>query len=68
MDINWKLPFEVAFNLGLFAVGSTLVLLVLLFIFAVFYAVIRTAILTVKGSKPSKKVIWQIDPRKLNDK
>lgn len=68
MDINWKLPFEVAFDLGLFAIGSTLVLIVILFIFAVFYAIIKTVALTLRGSKPSKKISWQVDSKKLNDK
>ena len=39
MDINWQAPFELAWNLGLFLVGSILVIIIvglaLLFIFAI---------------------------------
>ena len=42
MDINWKAPFELAFELGLFLVGSLLVVLIVGFCLLVLYALVKT--------------------------
>ena len=38
MDINWKLPFELAFQISLWAVGWVLVAIVCIITFAAFIA------------------------------
>lgn len=63
MDINWKAPFELAFELGLFLVGSLLVVVIvgitLLFLYAIiktfFQAFNRAKVNVEKGSAPLSK-------------
>jgi uncharacterized metal-binding protein len=42
MDINWKAPFELAFELGLFLIGSLIVVLIVGFCLLVLYALVKT--------------------------
>jgi hypothetical protein len=41
MDLNWKAPFEFAFELGLFLVGSILVLAVVFISALVIYGLVK---------------------------
>lgn len=54
--MDWKQPFELAFELGLWAIGWTLVAIIGLFILAVAVAVVKGVIATFKGKKPTKEV------------
>lgn len=54
--MDWKQPFEIAFELGLWAIGWTLVALVGLFILTIAVATVRGVIATFKGKKPAKEV------------
>ncbi len=51
MDIDWKRPFEVAFELGMAAIGWALVLIIVCLIFMVSYAAIYAVIKTIKKDK-----------------
>lgn len=42
MDINWKQPFEIAFELALWVFGWLLVALIGFTVIAIFYAVVKT--------------------------
>lgn len=41
MNLDWKAPFEFAFELGLFLIGSILVLAVIFFAVVVIYALVK---------------------------
>jgi hypothetical protein len=56
MDLNWKAPFEFAFELALFLVGSILVLAVVFFSVLVIYGLVKgffTAL--ARARKPKEK-------------
>jgi hypothetical protein len=65
MDINWKAPFELAFELGLFLVGSLIVVIIVGFCLLLLYAIVKTFFQALarakanvesgKHSKPKKK-------------
>lgn len=65
MDIDWQAPFKLAFDLGLFLVGSLLVVIVVGFCLLVLYAIVKTFFQAFarakanaesgKHSKPKKK-------------
>jgi beta-lactamase regulating signal transducer with metallopeptidase domain len=44
MDINWKLPFEVAFQVSLWSIGWILVALVCIVAFAAFFAIAKASL------------------------
>ena len=48
MDINWKLPFELAFQISLWAVGWLLVAVICIITFAAFLAVIKASLVFFK--------------------
>jgi F0F1-type ATP synthase assembly protein I len=54
--MDWKQPFELAFELGLWAIGWTLVAIIGLFILAIAVAVVKGVIATFKGKKPTKEM------------
>ncbi|NBQ63964.1 MAG: hypothetical protein EBT95_00100 [Verrucomicrobia bacterium] len=54
--MDWKQPFELAFELGLWAIGWTLVAIIGLFILAIAIAVVKGTIAMFKGKKPTKEV------------
>jgi F0F1-type ATP synthase assembly protein I len=54
--MDWKQPFELAFELGLWAIGWTLVAIIGLFILALAVAVFKGVIATFKGKKPAKEM------------
>ncbi len=65
MDIDWQAPFKLAFDLGLFLVGSLIVVIIVGFCLLLLYAIVKTffqafarakANVENKGpSKPKKK-------------
>ena len=55
MDLNWKAPFEFAFELGLFLVGSILVLAVVFFSALVIYGLVKGFFLLLLGLVNQKK-------------
>jgi uncharacterized metal-binding protein len=42
MDIDWQAPFKLAFDLGLFLVGSLLVVIIVGFCLLLLYAIVKT--------------------------
>jgi uncharacterized BrkB/YihY/UPF0761 family membrane protein len=52
--MNWKQPFELAFELGLWSLGWVLVALIGFVVLAIFYAVVKT-ISEVVRKKPKVK-------------
>jgi hypothetical protein len=71
MNIDWQAPFKLAFDLGLFLVGSLLVVIIVGFCMLLLYAIVKTffqaftrAKANVEG-KHSKKTKKKEEP-KLN--
>ena len=42
MDIDWQAPFKLAFDLGLFLIGSLLVVIIVGFCLLLLYAIVKT--------------------------
>lgn len=65
MDLNWKAPFEFAFELALFLVGSILVLAIVFFSVLVIYSLVRGFFIALsrarkpreEASKPKLKTV-----------
>jgi len=55
MDLNWKAPFEFAFELGLFLVGSILVLAVVFFSALIVYALVKGFFTALSRARKSKE-------------
>lgn len=55
MDINWKVPFEFAFELSLFIIGATLVLVVASIGLLILIGVVKALIAAVRGGKREEK-------------
>jgi hypothetical protein len=58
MNIDWKAPFELAFELGLFLIGSILVLLIVFIALMITFGIVRaffTALHRVKVGKDSSE-------------
>jgi uncharacterized metal-binding protein len=64
MNIDWQAPFKLAFDLGLFLIGSLLVVIIVGFCLLLLYAIVKTffqaftrakANVEGKHSKPKKK-------------
>lgn len=51
MDINWKAPFEFAFELGLFMLGAILVLMIIFVSILVVFGLIRGFVGAVKRAR-----------------
>jgi hypothetical protein len=51
MDINWTAPFVFAFELGMFLLGSVLVLLISAVALILVFGIIKSAIVALSGSK-----------------
>ena len=62
MNIDWMAPFKLAFELGMFALGSILLLLIVTVSVVLVFAIIRSAIVTFKRRKQPKE---QKEIRKL---
>jgi dipeptide/tripeptide permease len=54
MEINWKAPFELAFELGLFLIGSVFVLLVSMIAIIIAYGLIKSFITAIRGVNKQK--------------
>ena len=55
MDINWTAPFVFAFELGMFLLGSVLVILIITVAFVLVYGIIKSLVTTVRGKKNQPK-------------
>jgi flagellar biosynthesis/type III secretory pathway M-ring protein FliF/YscJ len=55
MDINWTEPFVLAFELGMFLLGSLLVLVVVTVAFILVFGLIKSAIVALRGKKNQPK-------------
>ena len=51
MDINWTAPFVFAFELGMFLLGSVLVLLISAVALILVFGIIKSAVVALSGSK-----------------
>lgn len=65
MNIDWKKPFEIAFELGMAAVGWLLVVVIVFIVFAVTYAAISTIVGSIRKKKNpqaenTKKTIFRV--------
>lgn len=55
MDINWTAPFIIAFELGMFLLGSLLVLLVSAVALILVFGLVKSAIVALRGKKNPPK-------------
>jgi len=55
MEINWKAPFELAFELGLFLVGSVFVLLVSMVAIIIAYGLLKSFITAIRNVSKTKE-------------
>lgn len=55
MDINWKAPFEFAFELGLWLLGSIMVLFVIFVAVVIVWAIVRGFFKAIKMSKENNQ-------------
>lgn len=54
MEINWKAPFELAFELGLFLIGSLFVMLVSMVSIIIVYGLLKSFITAIRGINKQK--------------
>lgn len=54
MDFDWKRPFEIAFEFGLWTIGWTLVAIIGLIALTVFIATVKAVLVAFRGKKISK--------------
>jgi hypothetical protein len=54
MEINWQAPFQLAWELGLFLLGSVLILLVVIMAILVTYGLVKGFILAMKRARTPK--------------
>lgn len=54
MEINWKAPFELAFELGLFLIGSLFVVLVSMVSIIIVYGLLKSFIAAIRGVNKQK--------------
>ena len=55
MEINWQAPFQLAWDLGLFLVGSILILLVVVIAVLVTYGIVKGFVLAIKRARTPKE-------------
>lgn len=55
MEINWQAPFQFAWDLGLFLLGSILILLVVIIAVLVTYGLIKGFVLAIKRARTPKE-------------
>lgn len=55
MDINWIAPFVIAFELGMFLLGSLLVLVIVTLALILVFGLIKSAIVALRGKKNPPK-------------
>jgi hypothetical protein len=54
MEINWQAPFQLAWDLGLFLLGSILILLVVIIAVLVTYGLVKGFVLAIKRARTPK--------------
>ena len=54
MEINWQAPFQLAWELGLFLLGSVLILLVVILAILVTYGLVKGFVLAMKRARTPK--------------
>jgi uncharacterized metal-binding protein len=67
MDINWKAPFEIAFELGLFLVGSLIVVIIVGFCLLLLYAIIKTFFQAFARAKANVESGKHLAPKKKDE-
>lgn len=55
MEINWQAPFQLAWDLGLFLLGSILILLVVIIAVLVTYGLVKGFVLAIKRARGPKE-------------
>jgi hypothetical protein len=55
MEINWQAPFQLAWDLGLFLLGSILILLVVVIAVLVTYGIVKGFVLAIKRARTPKE-------------
>jgi hypothetical protein len=55
MEINWQAPFQLAWDLGLFLLGSILILLVVILAVLVTYGLVKGFVLAIKRARTPKE-------------
>jgi hypothetical protein len=55
MEINWQAPFQLAWDLGLFLLGSILILLVVVIAVLVTYGIVKGFVLAIKRARNPKE-------------
>jgi len=60
MNIDWMAPFKLAFELGMFALGSLLLLIITAVVIVLAYGIIRSVYVTITGKKKAKPEDSQI--------
>jgi hypothetical protein len=55
MEINWQAPFQLAWDLGLFLLGSILILLVVIIAVLVTYGLVKGFVLAIKRARTPKE-------------
>jgi hypothetical protein len=54
MTIDWVSPFKIAFEIGMFALGWLLVIVIVAFFTFLTYAVVRALVMTIRGKSPKR--------------
>jgi len=54
MNIDWKAPFELAFELGLFLVGAILVIFVVFVALLILFGLVRAFFVALRNAKSGK--------------
>lgn len=55
MEINWQAPFQLAWDLGLFLLGSILILLVVIIAVLVTYGLVKGFVMAIKRARTPKE-------------
>jgi hypothetical protein len=55
MEINWQAPFQLAWDLGLFLLGSILILTVVIIAVLVTYGLVKGFVLAIKRARTPKE-------------
>lgn len=66
MNIDWKAPFELAFELGLFLIGSILVVFVVCIALVILFGVIRAFFVAIRSAR-SKTPRGKMRTKKTSD-
>ncbi len=67
MDIDWQAPFKLAFDLGLFLIGSLLVVIIVGFCLLLLYAIVKTFFQAFARAKANVESGKTIAPKKKEE-